>query len=72
MNSWPANPEYDSRFRLWGSGDTYSLYSHGRPTMRFERMRDGVEAYEKVRILREKYADQPEALKPLEDAIDKF
>ena len=40
--------------------------------MRFERMRDGVEAYEKVRILREKYASRPEALKPLEDAIDKF
>ena len=72
VNSWPADPEYDSRFRLWGSGDTYSLYSHGRPSMRFERMRDGVEAYEKVRILREKYASRPEALKPLEDAIDKF
>ena len=71
VNSWPHNPEYDSRFRLWGSGDTYSLYSHGRPTMRFERMRDGVEAYEKVRILREKYAGSEE-LKSLEAALDKF
>lgn len=72
VNSWPHNPEYDSRFRLWGSGDTYSLYPYARPSMRFERMRDGVEAYEKVRILREKYADRPEALKPLEDALEKF
>ena len=72
VNSWPDNPEYDSRFRLWGSGDTYSLYPHGRTSMRFERMRDGVEAYEKVRILREKYSDNPEGLKPLEDALDKL
>lgn len=72
VNSWPDNPEYDSRFRLWGSGDTYSLYPYGRTSMRFERMRDGVEAYEKVRILREKYSDRPEELKPLEDAIDKL
>ena len=71
VNSWPHNPEYDSRFRLWGSGDTYSLYPHGRPSMRFERMRDGIEAYEKVRILREKYAGRDE-LKMLEDAIEKF
>jgi hypothetical protein len=35
-------------------------------------MRDGVEAYEKVRILREKYSDSPEGLKPLEDALDKL
>jgi hypothetical protein len=72
VNSWPDNPEYDSRFRLWGSGDTYSLYPYGRTSMRFERMRDGVEAYEKVRILREKYSDNPEGLKPLEDALDKL
>ena len=72
VNSWPDNPEYDSRFRLWGSGDTYSLYPHGRTSMRFERMRDGVEAYEKVRILREKYSDRQEDLKPLEDALDKL
>ena len=39
--------------------------------MRFERMRDGVEAYEKVRILREKYAGSEE-LKSLEAALDKF
>jgi hypothetical protein len=34
-------------------------------------MRDGVEAYEKVRILREKYTGRDE-LKVLEEAIDKF
>ena len=40
--------------------------------MRFERMIDGVECFEKVRILREKYAASPEVLKPLEDHLDKM
>jgi hypothetical protein len=35
-------------------------------------MRDGVECFEKVRVLRQKYADQPEILKPLEDHLDKM
>ena len=68
-NSWPHRPEYDSRFRAWGSGDTYMISSHARRTLRFDRTRAGVQAYEKVRILREKYSDQPELLKPLEDKL---
>ena len=68
-NSWPHRPEYDSRFRRWGSGDTYQVYPHARPSMRFERLVDGVEAFEKVRILREQYADNPDVLKPLEDHL---
>ena len=71
-NSWPHRPEYDSRFRRWGSGDTYQMYPYARPSMRFERMIDGVECFEKVRILRERYASQPEVLKPLEDHLDKM
>lgn len=70
-NSWPARPEYDSRFRRWGSGDTFQVYPYARSTMRFERFRDGIEAYEKMHILREKYAGNP-ALKPLEDHLAKM
>lgn len=71
-NSWPHRPEYDSRFRTMASGDTYQVYSHGRSTMRFERLVDGIEAYEKIKILRKKYAHNPEALKPLEDALQEM
>lgn len=68
-NSWPHRPEYDSRFRTMASGDTYQIASYGRSTLRFERMIDGIEAYEKVRILRQKFAHRPEVLKPLEDKL---
>lgn len=68
-NSWPYRPEYDSRFRYWASGDTYMIGSHSRHTLRFDRTKAGIQAYEKVRILREKYSDRPEILKPLEDKL---
>lgn len=70
-NSWPHRPEYDSRFRRWGSGDTYMIGSHGRPTLRFERLVDGIEAFEKMHILREKYPAHP-ALQPLEEHLAKM
>lgn len=71
-NSWPHRPEYDSRFRSFASGDTYQVYSYGRSSMRFERLVDGVEAFEKIKILRRKYGHKPEALQPLEAALQEM
>ena len=47
------------------------MYPYARSTMRFERFRDGIEAYEKMHILRKKYAGNP-ALQPLEDHLAKM
>ena len=71
-NSWPAHPEYDSRFRYWASGDTYIVYPGARSSVRFERLVDGVELYEKVHTLRAKYADKPEVLVSLEAELAKM
>lgn len=71
-NSWPAHPEYDSRFRYWASGDTYIVYPGARSSVRFERLIDGVELYEKVHTLRAKYADKPEVLVPVEAELAKM
>lgn len=48
------------------------MYPYARPSMRFERLVDGVEAFEKVRIMRMKHADNPEVLAPLEAHLDKM
>ena len=69
-NSWPARPEYDSRFRRWASGDTYIVYPDARSSVRFERLIDGIELYEKVRTLRAKYADKAEVLAPIEAKLN--
>ena len=71
-NSWPDRPEYDSRFRTMASGDTYQVYPYARTSMRFERMIDGIEDYEKIRILRAKYADKKEVLAPLEKKLNEM
>ena len=52
LNSWVKDPLLDTRFITWGAGDTYLLYPGGRTSTRFERMIEGIQAYEKIRILR--------------------
>ena len=54
-NSWTTDPLRDSRFRTWAAGDTYSVYPGPRSSIRFERMVEGVQACEKIRILREEF-----------------
>ena len=41
-----------------------------RSTMRFERLIDGIEAYEKVKILRKKYAGNPDMLLPMKSFLE--
>ncbi|MBS0010718.1 MAG: DUF4091 domain-containing protein [Bacteroidales bacterium] len=58
-NSWPENPVQDSRFISWPSGDTYLVYPGARSSIRFERLIEGIQDYEKIRILREDLALNP-------------
>ncbi|MDR0891693.1 MAG: DUF4091 domain-containing protein, partial [Mediterranea sp.] len=55
-NSWPARPLLDSRFRTWAAGDTYLVYPGARSSIRFERLVEGIQAHEKIRILRQEFA----------------
>ena len=52
-NSWPEDPVHDSRFRTWAAGDTYLVYPGNCPSIRFERLVRGIQAWEKLHILRE-------------------
>jgi hypothetical protein len=52
FNCWVAAPLQDSRFRSWSAGDTYFVYPGPRSSIRFERMVEGIQDYEKIRILR--------------------
>jgi hypothetical protein len=52
-NSWPADPLYDTRFGSWPAGDTFLVYPGPLSSIRFERMREGIQDYEKIRILRD-------------------
>lgn len=54
-NSWTKHPLNDTRFRSWPAGDTYIVYPYGRSSVRFEKLIEGIQAYEKVRILRNEF-----------------
>ncbi|CEN51925.1 hypothetical protein CCAN11_2370030 [Capnocytophaga canimorsus] len=74
LNSWTSEPLLDSRFRAWAAGDTYLVYPMGRSSIRFERMVEGIQFYEKVNILREEFHQKQntEALKKIKNVLQLF
>ncbi len=50
-NSWTVEPEKDSRFTAWPAGDTYVIYPHSTSSVRWERLVQGIQQYEKYKIL---------------------
>lgn len=74
FNSWVENPLLDSRFRTWPAGDTYSIYPNGRSSIRYERMLEGIQDYEKIQIVKKalKKKGDDANLKRLDAAIDKL
>ncbi|MDI9604925.1 MAG: DUF6067 family protein [Bacteroidota bacterium] len=66
-NSWVESPLTDSRFRTWPAGDTYIVYPDARSSIRFERLVEGIQDVEKIRVLKKAYSDEnsPEALEKL-------
>lgn len=67
--SWPAQPNQDSRFGNWPSGDTYLVYP-GQSCIRLERLVEGIQYYEKIRILRETANEKQ--LAKLDALLEKF
>jgi hypothetical protein len=55
-NSWPERPLIDSRYGKWSAGDTYFVYPGPRASVRFERLIEGIQAYEKIKILLGEFA----------------
>ncbi|MET7001179.1 DUF4091 domain-containing protein [Chitinophaga defluvii] len=69
-NCWVKDPLQDSRFRTWAAGDTYLVYPGWRSSIRFERLREGIQDFEKIRILREKFTQAHNTAKL--EALDKM
>ena len=51
-DAWPADPVRDARHAIWPAGDTFLVYPGASSSIRFEKLREGIVDYEKVRILR--------------------
>lgn len=69
-NSWVANPLQDSRFRQWPAGDTYLVYPGFRSSVRFEKLIEGIQLVEKIRLLKKEYKNNKRVLKRMENALE--
>ena len=70
--NWDEDPLIDSRYRKFGSGDTYCYYPGNRSSVRFERLIEGIHQYEKIQILREEYKNDADKLKTLNALLSRF
>ena len=76
-NSWVESPLTDSRYRSWPAGDTYLVYPDARSSIRFERLVEGIQDAEKIRVLRKQYSGENSTeslakLNQLEETIKYF
>lgn len=69
FNSWVANPWQDTRFRSFEAGDCFITYPGGS-SIRWERFVEGIEDYEKVRVLRQELKGKK--LELLNKEVEKF
>lgn len=56
-NSWTLDPLTDTRFRTWPAGDCFVVYPGGRGSVRFSKLVEGIQDFEKVRILRSQWQE---------------
>mgnify|MGYP003575916133 CR=1 FL=1 len=73
-NSWPKNPMQDSRFELGPGGDTYQIYPGAQSSIRFEKLIEGIQDFEKINVLKKEYkaTNNKRALDRLEQALQAF
>jgi len=53
-DAWPEDPDRDARHGSWAAGDCYLIYPGGNSCIRFEKMRQGIVDFEKLKIIMEK------------------
>ena len=75
FNSWKEGVLHDARLDAASSGSTHLIYPNARSTIRYERLIEGIQDYEKIRILRQQFlADeaQKEKLHLIDEILSDF
>jgi hypothetical protein len=76
-DAWPADPARDARHTLWPAGDCFLVYPGGGSSIRFEKLREGIVDFEKIRIVKELAATSSDKtvkklVKELDEHLKKF
>lgn len=74
FNKWNENPLIDSRYKYWPSGTCYLIYPGPRTSIRFEKIIEGIQDFEKIKILREGFLSKGETgnLKQIDKVLNEF
>ena len=71
-DAWPADPLRDARFGSWAAGDCFLIYPGANSSIRFEKLREGIVDYEKIRIIKQKAQSSKDSrVKQLVQELDK-
>ena len=73
-NNWAKAPLLDTRFRTWPAGENYQIYPGPRTSVRFEKLVEGIQDFEKIRILREQFIKEgnEKNIRELNDILSAF
>ena len=52
-DAWPEDPVRDARFGGWPAGDCFIVYPGANSCIRYEKLREGIVDFEKIRILKD-------------------
>jgi len=74
FNTWVKNPLVDARWRRYPSGTLFQYYPGPRSSIRFEKITEGIQDFEKIRILRAQFIKEGKGqnLQELDDALSAF
>jgi hypothetical protein len=73
-NNWTEAPLWETRYKTWPAGDCYQIYPGPRTSIRFEKLIEGIQDFEKIRILKEQFTREgkTDQLKELNDILASF
>jgi hypothetical protein len=73
-NNWTESTLTDTRYRTWPAGDCYQIYPGPRSSIRFEKLTEGIQDFEKIRILKEQFEKEGNQvnLKKLNELLSTF
>lgn len=73
-NNWTSATLQDTRFVRWPAGDCYQIYPGPRSSIRFEKLIEGIQDFEKIRILKEQFIKEKDEkhLKELNNVLSRF
>jgi hypothetical protein len=74
FNTWVPDPLLDARWRRYPAGTLFQFYPGPRTSIRFEKLIEGIQDFEKVRILKEQFVKEKATgkIKKLDEVISIF